>query len=151
LENKEFVEIVQKSLTQVISLLFRNDVPFTILTNVSRVEFEPPLPEQIRGKFQPITLFALEGYTLSSVKIAEGVLSFEAGFGEDNFASFVSIPLGAVLQVAIGDRPIFLNMSVEDGEESETKIKPKAERENNSKRSMDALLSNPENENLFKK
>jgi len=53
--------------------------------------------------------------------------------------------------VAIGDRPIFLNMSVEDGEESETKIKPKAERENNSKRSMDALLSNPENENLFKK
>jgi oligoendopeptidase F len=144
LEDKEFVDIVREALSKILSMLLSKDMPFTILTNVSRVGFKPPLPSEIREKFQAITLFDLDGYTLSTAKISEDILSFEAGFGENDFASLVSVPIGAILQVGIENKPIFLNMSVE-----EAKVAPS--KENKSKRSMEALLSNPENQNLIKK
>lgn len=151
LEDEEFGEITREALLKVFALLFKKGMPFGVITNVSKVRFEPPLPENVRKKFQPLTLFALDGYTLSTVKLNDGTLSFEAGFGEGDFASLVSVPTGAILQIIIGDTPVFLNMAIETTQTKQPN-KPKREsRESMLKKSMDALLSNPENENLFKK
>jgi hypothetical protein len=163
LENREFVEATQGALKTTLELLMRHEMAFGILTDVSRVRFEPPLPDEIRNKFQPITLFALENYTLSTAKLDEGTLSFEAGFGAENYMSLVQVPLGALLQVAIGNRPLFLNMSVDHGTPSATpqpsenaELSPKSEptktaRAQGSKRSMEAFLNNPQNQGLIKK
>lgn len=147
LEKKEFVEAVHHSLEKIVKLLLIEDIPFSILTNVKFISFEPTLPKEISDNFKPITMFELYGYTLSSASLKNGILSFEAGFGEDDFASFVSIPLGAVLQIAVDNTPIFLNMTIVDIKKNEKQEK----KEDNSKRSMEALLNNPENKDLFKK
>ncbi len=150
LEKKEFVEAVHHSLEKIVKLLLIEDIPFSILTNVKFISFEPTLPKEISDNFKPITMFELYGYTLSSASLKNGILSFEAGFGEDDFASFVSIPLGAVLQIAVDNTPIFLNMTIVDIKKNEKQEKQE-KKEDNSKRSMEALLNNPENKDLFKK
>jgi hypothetical protein len=146
LENVEFAGIIRQTLTQILLLLLKNDTPFAILTDISRVSFDPKLPSSITQKFQPITLFILENYTFSSAKLADNCLVFEAGFGENNFASLVSVPLGAILQIAVGNTPIFLNVSVD-----KTKSKPKLTSEDRSRESLEALLNNPKNQKLTKK
>jgi hypothetical protein len=147
LEKKEFVEAVHYSLEKIIKIFLVDDIPFSILTNIKYVDFEPKLPKEISGNFKPITMFELCGYTLSSASLKNKVLSFEAGFGENDFASLVSVPLFAILQISVGDTPVFINMAIQKADEEE-KVEKK---DDNSKRSMQALLNNPENKNLFKK
>jgi hypothetical protein len=148
LNDKEFAHTIYQALAQVLSLLLKNDTPFIILTNISHVSFEPDLPSHITKNFQPLTFFALENYTLSTARLTGECLTFEAGFGEDNFASLVSVPIGAIARVSIEDLPIFINMAVD-------KIAPAPKkahtREDNLKKSLEALLNNPENKELFKK
>ncbi|MFV0481176.1 MAG: hypothetical protein ACK5LP_04255 [Campylobacteraceae bacterium] len=153
LEKDEFVTTVQTSLSQTIRLLLQEDIPFNILVNMAQVSFEPKLPKNISKSFQPITLFALEGYTLASTTLKNGVLSFEAGFGEEDIAAFVSMPIGTILQVSINETPIFLNMSIAKPKQEKEKVEEKKEevKKSGAKRSMEALLNNPENKNLFKK
>jgi len=146
LEKKEFVEAVHYSLERIVKLLLVENIPFSILTNIEYVEFEPKLPESISGSFNAVTMFELYGYTLSSASLKNGVLSFEAGFGEDDFASLVSVPLGAILRVGIDSAPIFINVAIVDIDK-----KTAEKKEDNSKRSMDAILNNPKNKDLFKK
>jgi hypothetical protein len=148
LKNEEFTRIVHQTLERVLSLLLKNGVPFSILTNIARVNFEPKPPLLVTQKFEPFTLFVLENYTFSSAKLTDDCLTFEAGFGENNFASLVSVPLGAILRIVIEDLPIFLNMSIDTIKPAQQKTSKK---EDNLKNSLEALLNNPENKNLFKK
>ncbi|MDR0761838.1 MAG: hypothetical protein LBF13_02175 [Campylobacteraceae bacterium] len=150
LEEKEFVEIAHNALLKILSLLFRKEIPFSVLANIKRVSFNPPLPETITKRFQPATLFALEGYTLSSAKIEDGIFTFEAGFGESNIGSIVSMPIGAILHLSVDNTPLFLNMSV-DTVPSKEPTKKAESKNDKSKRSLEAFLNNPENKNLFKK
>lgn len=149
LERKEFSEAVQYSLEKIIKLLLMEDVAFYILTNVEHVSFEPNLPKEISNNFKPITMFELYGYTLSSASLKNGILSFEAGFGEDNFAAFVKVPLFALLQIAVENTPIFINMSIPKLEDLEEEMVEK--KEDNQNRSMKAFLNNPENKDIIKK
>ncbi len=73
----------------------------------------------------------------------EDELIFEAGFGQENIGSFVSVPLSAILQIVIEETPILINLSIP---------KEPEEKDNGGvEKSMEALLSNPENQKLFKK
>ena len=90
-------------------------------------------------------MFFLAGYTFESTQIYNGIISFEAGFGSDNFGSLVSLPVESVLQVIIEEIPVFINLSNPLKKEEP---KPK---ENGIKRSMDALMANPQNQKLIKK
>ncbi|MCD8478144.1 MAG: hypothetical protein LRY68_09905 [Sulfurospirillum sp.] len=45
------------------SYFLKKGVHFSILTNVSDVNFDPELPENITQGFKPITMFFLAGYT----------------------------------------------------------------------------------------
>ncbi|MDR0467911.1 MAG: hypothetical protein LBG67_03580 [Campylobacteraceae bacterium] len=160
LEKREFVEAVHYSLEKIIKLLLAEDVPFSILASVEHIGFEPKLPKEISDSFRAIVMFELYGYTLSSAslkatrdietgEVSKSTLSFEAGFGEDDFASWVSIPLGAILQIKVEEATIFINTAIVDIDKSKEEIVEK--KEDNSKRSMEALLNNPENRGLFEK
>lgn len=128
---------------EAINTLLNKGVNFSILTNVSEISFEPPLPLEISSNFKPITMFVLAGYTFESCQIDDDEMSFEAGFGATNFASLVSIPILSVLQVIVEDTPVLINLSVE--------TRRKKKKDSGIKRSMEALLSNPENEKLLKR
>lgn len=144
LSDEEFSSAMRNHVQEVIEMLLKKGVNFSILTNVSEIEFEPELPAEISANFKPITMFVLAGYTFESCTIDGDELSFEAGFGSTNFASLVTIPLLSVLQIIVEETPVFINLSVE------TK-KPIKKSKNGVKRSMEALLNNPENEKLLKK
>ncbi|MDR2342691.1 MAG: hypothetical protein LBD84_06600 [Campylobacteraceae bacterium] len=144
LKNEDFIQIIQQSLIQTLSLLFKNNIPFKVVTDISRVDFNPKLPSSFMQNLQSLTVFVLENYTFTSAKIVDNCLTFEAGFGSENYASLVSVPIGAILQISIEDTPIFLNLSIDTA-------KPKQTKEDKSKESLEALLSNPENQKLIKK
>ncbi|AFL68991.1 hypothetical protein [Sulfurospirillum barnesii] len=140
-----FHALMQKHTKEIIDLLLKQGVSFSILTNISDVGFNPELPESITHNFKPITMFFLAGYTFESAQIYNDILSFEAGFGNDNFGSLVSVPLDAILQIVIEEVPVFINLS------TPSKVLKKAPKDNGIKRSMEALMANPENQKLIKK
>ncbi|NOX15708.1 MAG: hypothetical protein GXP61_06755 [Epsilonproteobacteria bacterium] len=144
LGDKIFSDMMSNHIEDILDFLLEKGVSFSMLTNVASVNFEPALPSDIRDSFKSITLFVLAGYTFESTVLDGDIISFEAGFGSDNFGSLVSVPLASVLQVIVEDTPIFINLSIPSAKE-ETK-----KQEVGVKKSMEALLSNPENKKLLK-
>lgn len=140
----DFNTLMKKHATEVMEMLLKRGINFSILTNIADVSFSPSLPEHISKGFKPITMFFLAGYTFESTQIYNGVLSFEAGFGSDNFGSLVSLPVDGVLQIIIEEIPVFINLATPLKKEES---KPK---EDGVKRSMSALMANPENQKLLK-
>jgi len=145
LNDVEFSNEMRRHVKEVLEILLKKGINFSILTNVSEISFDPPLPEEISSSFKPITMFVLAGYTFESCMVDDWGISFEAGFGHENFGSLVSVPMLSVLQVIVDETPILINLSVE------VPKKPKKDKTEGIKRSMEALLSNPENEKLLKK
>lgn len=143
LNDAEFSKEMKRHVKKTLEILLQRGVNFSILTNVAEISFEPELPEEIVTTFKPITMFILAGYTFESCIVDDWGVSFEAGFGHTNFGSLVSVPLLSVLQIIIEETPILINLSVDI--EKEPKVKTQG-----IKRSMEALLSNPENKKLFK-
>ena len=141
LENETFGGLMRGCMKEIINLLFKEGVHFSILANLEKVEFNPELPKELTSKFKPITMFVLAGYTFQSGHIKEDSLIFEAGFGTENIGSIVSIPLDAILQIAVEETPILINLSIPKEESQDRSFEEK---------SMEALLANPENKKLFK-
>lgn len=144
LGSQDFNTLMKQHVTQVMEMLLEKEVNFSLLTNIADVHFSPPLPEELSKGFKPITMFFLAGYTFESTQIYNGVISFEAGFGNTNFGSLVSVPVEAVLQIIVEEIPVFINLSNPVKKEEN---KPK---EKGIKRSMDALMANPKNKKLLK-
>ena len=145
LSDERFCEIMSEHIQELLEYLLTENINFSILTNVAEVDFNPQLPNDIRDSFKPITMFVLAGYTYESAIINSEVLSFEAGFGADNFGSVVSVPLLSILQIIVEETPILINLSIPINK------KEKKEKKRGVKKSMEALLSNPENKELLKK
>lgn len=145
LSSTDFNVLMHKHSEDLVGILLKKGINFSLLTNIVDVTFEPPLPPSISQGFKPITMFFLAGYTFESTQLQAGVVSFEAGFGSDNFGSLVSVPLHAILQIVIEEVPIFINLG------NPAKEKVKKPKEQGVQRSMNALLSNPNNQKLFKK
>jgi hypothetical protein len=143
LNDPVFSAEMKRHVREVLEILLKKGTNFSILTNIAEISFEPELPEEIRSTFKPITMFVLAGYTFESCIVDEWGVSFEAGFGHENYGSLVCVPLLSVLQIIVDETPILINLSVD----VEERPKPSSK---GVKRSMEALLSNPENEKLLK-
>jgi len=140
--DNDFVEIMEVHSKDIIELLLEKGMLFSVLVNISEVEFEPQLPENIKSNFKPITLFALAGYTYETIMIDDECLEFEAGFGSENIGSVVKVPLHAIIQILVEDTPIYINLSRKiDIQKQKNKIE----------RSKSIFLSNPENQKFLKK
>ena len=145
LGSDDFTALMKKNSYAILELLLKRGVNFSILTNIADVTFDPSLPMHISQNFKPITMFFLAGYTFESTQISNEYISFEAGFGSDNFGSVVSVPIQAILQIIVEEIPIFINLS------NPPKMPLRQPKEQGMKKSMDALLSNPQNQKLIKK
>ncbi|HIP30795.1 MAG TPA: hypothetical protein EYG93_05595 [Sulfurospirillum arcachonense] len=143
LNDPNFSGEMKRHVREVLEILLKKGTNFSILTNIVEISFEPELPKEIRATFKPITMFVLAGYTFESCIVDEWGVSFEAGFGHENYGSLVCVPLLSVLQIIVDETPILINLSVD----VEERPKPSSK---GVKRSMEALLSNPDNEKLLK-
>ena len=142
LETKAFKILMQEHISNTIEYMFDNNQEFSVACDVSQVYFTPELSSELQASLPEITLFMLANYSFESANLKDNSLSFEAGFGAENFGALVEIPLLAIKQMYVEEYPILINISsIEEGEEIE-----EAEVD-----SMSALLSNPENAKLLKK
>ena len=146
IKDEKYTALMNQHIQELLIFLFEQEQNFGILCKIEHLTFEPELPEHIRSEFRPMTLFFLAGYTFESARLEEGVLLFEAGFGEENVGSFVHVPLLSIMQIIVDETPIFVNLS-----SPKEMISNKAsKRENGVENSMASFLSNPENQKFIK-
>lgn len=149
IEDKDFAKFMQKSIRELIVLFFQKEQNFGILCKVEDVGFNPPLPQEISDEFRPLTVFFLAGYTFESARIEDDYLVFEAGFGNENFGSVVSVSLLSILQVIIDETPVFINLANAKALEGTTEKVQEIDEEG-IETSMASFLSNPENSKFIK-
>lgn len=140
LQDNEFVELMQQHCYEIIQTLIKKNIEFSIVCNTKYTQFNPELPKHLDLSENPYTLFALAGYTFTSIKLDKEYIHFHAGFETDDFATFVRVDLGAITQIQIENNVIFINFSFY-----------KRKDENLAKKSIDLFLNNPKNKDIFKK
>ena len=142
LETSAYQELMKEHIYATVEYMFNEDQEFGVACETSNVSFEPNLPIELRESLPDVTLFMLANYSFETASIDIDYISFEAGFGSENFGSLVHIPLLAVKQIFVDEYPILINISAMDIVE---------EKEDEPIDSMAALLNNPENAKLLKK
>ena len=145
IKEREFQEILEAHIKDLLHYLLERDQAFGLLCNLEYVTFDPPLPEDLAQQLKEITLFMIAGYTFESFEIEEHILSFEAGFGPQNFGSVISMPILAVLQILVEETPILINMAQPMADNTTDK------EDSGVKSSLESFLSNPENRKFLKK
>ena len=139
-QTSEYKALMEDHINRTILYLFEKDSEFAIACEIQHITFSPELPVNVLETFKETVLFILSGYAFETAKLEEGYLSFEAGFGENNFGSTVNVPLLAIKQLFVGDNPIVMNFA-----------QPTKKKMASTQNSMEALLNNPENKKLLKK
>ncbi|MFW3340129.1 hypothetical protein [Aliarcobacter butzleri] len=109
IENPNYKELIEKQIQDIIIFLLDNKQEFSITANITPISFNPALPEEIKSQLHKFSLFVLSNYTYTTIEINEEFLSFEAGFGNENFGSVVKIPLHAIFQIIVDDSILYLN------------------------------------------
>lgn len=140
---------MQQNIQNLIIHFFEKEQNFGILCKIEEVYFDPELPDEINAEFRPLTLFFLAGYTFETARIEDDTLTFEAGFGNDNIGSIVSVPLISIMQIIVDETPLLINLAVYKEQEQEFEVKNIDE--SGVKNSMESFLSNPENSKFLKK
>jgi len=143
LETVAYQELMKEHIYATVEYMFNQDQEFGIACETSNVNFNPELPSKLKASLPDVTLFMLANYSFETASIDTEYISFEAGFGSENFGSLVHIPLLAVKQIFVDEYPILINIVSMHVEEEETSSEPVD--------SMAALLNNPENAKLLKR
>lgn len=135
IENEEYKLLVEKQIKENILFLLKKNQEFSITANIQPITFNPELPNVIKEQMHKFSLFILSNYTYTTVQIDDENLSFEAGFGSENFGSVVKIPLHAIFQIIVDESILYLN-SVATVDKFNTNLK---------KNSFDVFKKNPNN------
>jgi len=135
-EKSSYKELVIKNCYNTLEFLLQEGYDFSIATYTNVIEFNPPIPKEI-VEFDESVLFIIANYTKDSSILTKKEFIFEAGFGEDNFGSTLTIPLEAIMQIILDEDILHISY-----------YEPKLKIEKNS---MEMLLNNPENQKLLKK
>jgi len=144
-EDLNYRSMLENQIFEVMEYLINKDEEFSITANIKGVEFNPEMPESISKSFSKFTLFTLSNYTYESIILTENSITFEAGFGSENFGSHVTIPLYAIFQIVIEESILFLNPTATVEKYFE---KAKEDKEQES-RSMNAFTMNKKNKDLI--
>lgn len=139
LKNTHFSELMSRHCLSILQFLKKEEIEFSIVVNTSFITFDPPLPDELSLKDNPFVLFALAGYTLDSLEFDAEKICFHAGFGPEDFATFVRVDLGAITQIQVENSAIFLNFAFYQGKKDKNKTQ----------NSKNIFLKN--NRDLFKK
>ena len=141
LQTDAFRAHMRDHLFNTIAYLLESGQEFAVAAEVEYLESDPELPRHITKGFGDVALFVLQGYTFETASLDEEHLYFEAGFGEENLGAHVILPLLSIKQIFIGEYPVAINI---------VSPAPYAEGPVAANRSMEALLSNPENQKLLR-
>lgn len=140
LKNENFINLMQENCFRVIQNLIQNNIEFSIVANTQFIDFNPVLPPELDVKKNPYALFVLGGYTFSSIELEKEYMRFHAGFGPNDFDSYVKVDLGAITQIQVENSVIFVNFSLY-----------KRKNKQNLQNSKNIFLQNPNNLDLLKK
>lgn len=145
-EDIHYKEMLEGQIFEVIEYLINKNEEFSITANIKGVSFNPEIPESISENFSHFTLFTLSNYTYETIILTEQNITFEAGFGSENFGSVVTVPLYAIFQIVIDESILFLNptATVEKYFQKQENIE-----EDQSSRSMNAFTMNSKNKDLL--
>lgn len=111
IEDEEFKDIQKKHIQETLSYLINKDLEFDIVVNIQALSFTPELPKELKDSLNKFSLFSLVGYTYSTIELDLDSLSFEAGFGKENFGSLVKVPLHSIFQVIFKENTLAINLS----------------------------------------
>ena len=109
IENEEYKNLVCKQVRETMEYLLDNNQEFSITANVESITFNPELPSTIKEQLAKFSLFVLSNYTYTTVEIDDGFVSFEAGYGSENFGSVAKIPLHSVFQIVVDESILYIN------------------------------------------
>ena len=109
IENEEYKDLVENQIKENIFFLLDKNQEFSITANIEPVTFNPELPSVIKNQMHKFSLFTLSNYTYTTIQIDDEYMSFEAGFGNENFGSVVKIPLYAIFQIIIDESILYIN------------------------------------------
>ncbi|MGB5792039.1 hypothetical protein [Poseidonibacter sp.] len=109
LENENYKDLVTKQIKETIDYLLAQDQEFSITANIKPIVFTPELPSAIKEQLSDYSLFILSNYTYTTVKVDEHFISFEAGYGSENFGSTAKVPLHSVFQIIVDESILYLN------------------------------------------
>lgn len=147
IQDAAFADVMKNNIQGMMIHFFEKNVNFGVLCNIEDVSFDPPLPEDIKGAFHPMTLFFLAGYTFDTARITDDDLIFEAGFGPDNFGSVTTVPLLSIMQIIIDETPVLINLATY----KKDSLNVISEKDSSGvENSMNSFLSNPENSKFLK-
>ncbi len=135
IENIDYKILVEKQIKETIYFLLEKNQEFSITANIEPITFTPELPSVIKKQLSKFSLFTLSNYTYTTVQIENEYLSFEAGFGNENFGSVVKVPIYAIFQIIVEESILYIN-SVATVEKFNKNIK---------KNSFDVFKNNPNN------
>ena len=135
IEDIEYKKLVEEQIKENIIFLLNKNQEFSVTANIESATFTPDLPNVIKDQMHKFSLFILSNYTYSTVQINDMHLSFEAGFGSENFGSEVKIPLHSVFQIIVDESILYIN-SVATVEKFNKNVK---------KNSFDVFKNNPNN------
>ena len=109
IENEEYKNLVEKQIKENVHFLLDKNQEFSITANIEPITFTPELPSVIKNQMHKFSLFTLSNYTYTTIQIDNEYMSFEAGFGNENFGSVVKIPLHAIFQIIVDESILYLN------------------------------------------
>jgi hypothetical protein len=143
---------MKNHILDILAYLFDKGQNFGLLCKIDEVSFNPELPQEMQNNFAHLTLFFLAGYTYDSAYLDNEYITFEAGFGNENFGSVVTVPLLAIMHIIVDETPIFINLADTPVQVPQNATTSKENIDEKSvEKSMNVFLSNPENEKFFKK
>lgn len=139
IENIEYKNLVSSQIKDTMEFLLKKGQEFAITANIDAIKFNPELPDATKSQLSKFSLFVLANYTYSTVTLYESTLTFEAGFGSENFGSTVTIPYHAVFQIVVDESILFVNsVATVDKFNKDTKEK-----------SLNVFKNNPNNKGLI--
>ncbi|MDD3007607.1 MAG: hypothetical protein RBR70_08430 [Arcobacter sp.] len=109
IENDNYKILVEKQIKENILFLLEKNQEFSITANIEPITFNPELPKVIKDQMHKFSLFILSNYTYTTIQIDDEFLSFEAGFGNENFGSVVKIPLHSIFQIIVDESILYIN------------------------------------------
>ena len=140
IEDEEYKNLIEIQIKETVAFLLKKNQEFSITANIESVTFTPELPSVIRNQMHKFSLFTLSNYTYTTVQIDDNYMSFEAGFGNENFGSVVKIPLHAIFQIVVDESILYIN-SVATVDKFNKNLK---------KNSFNVFKSNPNNKKFDK-
>ncbi len=140
IENIEYKNLVSSQVKDTIKFLLEQNQEFAITANIDALEFNPELPSTTFEQLSKFSLFVLSNYTYTTIKLDNGFLYFEAGFGSENFGSTVKVPFYSIFQIVVDESILFVNsVATVDKFNKDTKEK-----------SLNIFKNNPNNKKLIK-